>query len=82
MAESNNFDFGSIANMLNNIDIGQLSSMLGSFNSGPSKSHGDVRNEGRAIELLNALKPMLSNERSDIIDMVLQIYVISKIMKH
>lgn len=37
MAESNNFDFGSIANMLNNIDIGQLSSMLGSFNSRPFK---------------------------------------------
>lgn len=85
MAESNNFDFSNIANMLNNIDIGQLSSLLGSFNPGSSEDDKRSRSSGRggekAIELLNALKPVVNSDRAEIIDMVIQMYVISKILK-
>lgn len=78
-----NFDLGSlgnIASLLNNIDLSQLGALFGSFNSGGGerKAH---RSGDRGIELLNALKPMVSAERADIIDMIIQVYLIKRILK-
>lgn len=77
-----NFNLGSlgnIASLLNNIDLSQLGSLFSSFNSGGGERKARYGGE-RGIELLNALKPMVSADRADIIDMIIQVYIIRNIL--
>lgn len=64
--------------------LGSISKMMGGAaapqgNPAPSASipyRGD-----RRLEVLNAIKPMVAPERAALIDMIMQIYVISKILR-
>ncbi|MCM0649847.1 hypothetical protein NBE98_15885 [Clostridium swellfunianum] len=93
----NNFDMGQVGNllnmdpsqlsgMLNNIDMNQISSMLQGMGGGGSASKGGESNmtQGnydKRMELLNAMKPLVDAEKSQLIDSIIQIYNISRIMK-
>lgn len=76
-----NIDMGQLSNLLNNVDLSQLSSLFGSMNMGPSGSAAPSGLGDRRIQLLNAVKPLVPSERADIIDLIMQIYTISKILK-
>lgn len=75
-----NVDISQVLNLLSSIDISQLSSLFGFANTKPEG--GNVHRKGnREIEVLNAIKPMVNSERGELIDMILQIYSISRILK-
>lgn len=86
-----NMDFSSIAGMFKNMDMSQIMNLLGSFDmsrlsslfgSGGVNSQGNMASSiGKEYEVLNALKPMVNSKQSDIIDVILQIYTISKILR-
>ncbi|MFT8314160.1 MAG: hypothetical protein ABF633_07855 [Clostridium sp.] len=85
-----NVDMSQIMNLLGSVDMNQMSSLFGSMsggggNSGNGGSTGNTARysggRGREFELLNAIKPMVSPERGDLIDIILQIYTISKILR-
>ncbi len=93
----NNFDMSQLGNLfnmnpnqlsglLNNIDMNQISSMLQGMNGGSSGSGGGntTSSQGsydKRMELLNAMKPLVDAEKSQLIDSIIQIYNISRIMK-
>lgn len=75
-----NVDISQLLGLINSVDIGQLSSLFGFMNSGNSIAEsGKSRN--REIEILSAIKPMVNSQRGELIDMILQIYAISRILK-
>ncbi|AJA48975.1 hypothetical protein CPAST_c29090 [Clostridium pasteurianum DSM 525 = ATCC 6013] len=83
-----NVDISQIMNLLGSIDMNQISSLLGSFSGGGGRGDASPEYEaspfygrGREYEVLNAIKPMVSAERGDLIDIILQIYTISRILK-
>ena len=69
---------GGIGNIL-----GGLSGIGGNSEQVRSGERGEVRNYSgdRRLEVLYALKPMVTPERANLIDMIVQIYIISKILK-
>jgi hypothetical protein len=90
----NNVDMNQLASMLNNIDLSQVSSMLSGLNSGGSGSRNEDGNENRnysenslvqgdkRVEILNAIKPLMDEEKGNFINSVIQLYMISKILKN
>jgi hypothetical protein len=84
---NNGFDFGQLAGILKNVDIGQIASLLGNFGGfaggAPAGSGGPgLRYAGdRRMDILNALKPMVSEDRANIIDVIMQFYSIARILK-
>ena len=87
-------DFGQVADLMKKIDISQISSMLsglgglgnlGGSASEPTKNEGDRSQGGvgggRRVELLNAIRPMVTPQRADLIDVIMQLYSISKILR-
>lgn len=88
-----NMDFGNLAGLLKNIDMSQIMSLLGSVDMGQLSSlfgaggmnSADTNEQkprgNKEFQVLNALKPMVSSDRADLIDMILQIYTISKILR-
>ncbi|WP_010238609.1 hypothetical protein [Clostridium arbusti] len=75
-------DMSQIMNLLGSVDMSQMSSLFGSMSGGSAAPEpGIARHSNREFELLNAIKPMVSAERGDLIDIILQIYTISKILK-
>lgn len=80
----NNIDPNQLAGILNGIDINQLKNMFQNFNGNQEKGQGVPRNSTsnfRSIEILNAIKPLVNAERSQLIDSIIQLYTISKIIK-
>lgn len=79
-----NVDINQIFNLLNSIDIGQLSSLFGSTNMNTNvnanANAGNIRG-GKEVQVLSAIRPMVNSQRAELIDMILQIYSISKILK-
>lgn len=75
-----NVDINQILGLLNSIDISQFSSLLGS-SSVNSEGNNNSRKSSREIEVLNAIKPMVNAQRGELIDLVMQIYAISRILK-
>lgn len=75
-----NVDINQVLGLLNSIDISQLSSLFG---SGGINSEGSIKSKKgtREIEILNAIKPMVNTQRGELIDLILQIYTISRILK-
>ncbi|WP_026881721.1 hypothetical protein [Clostridium akagii] len=88
-----NMDFGNLAGLFKNIDMSQIMSLLGSVDIGQlsslfgpmgmnSANVAEERPRGnKEFEVLNALKPMVNSDKADLIDMILQIYTISKILR-
>ncbi len=88
-----NMDFGNLAGLFKNIDISQIMSLLGSVDIGQLSSlfgpmgmkSADINEKrprgNKEFEVLNALKPMVNSDKADLIDMILQIYTISKILR-
>ena len=83
-----NVDMSQIMNLLGSVDMSQISSMFGSMSGGGGNASAGAesgpiigRGRGREFEVLNAIKPMVSSERADLIDIILQIYAISKILR-
>lgn len=88
----NNVDVNQLASMLNNIDISQVSSMLSGLNSGGSgnENENESRNYNqhssgqgdKRVEILNAIKPLMDEEKGNLINSIIQLYTISKILKN
>lgn len=81
-----NVDMSQIMNLLGSVDMSQISSLFGSMSGGGGNAAtgagpGPIRGRNREFEVLNAIKPMVSSERADLIDIILQIYTISKILR-
>jgi hypothetical protein len=84
-----NMDPSQLSGLLNNIDLNQLSSMfqgMGGGGSGGSSTNsagqgGQQIGQDKRMELLNAIKPLVNAERSQLLDSIIQIYNISRIMK-
>lgn len=78
-----NIDMSQIMSLLGTVDISQISSLFGSIggNSDSPSVEETVSGGGKAYKVLNALKPMVNDDQSELIDIVLQIYTISKILK-
>lgn len=83
-----NVDISQIMNLLGSVDMNQISSLFGSFSGGAGRGNDSPDFEvpsfggrSREYEVLNAIKPMVSPERGDLIDIILQIYTISKILR-
>ncbi|AGK96314.1 hypothetical protein [Clostridium pasteurianum] len=88
-----NVDMSQIMNLMGSVDMNQMSSLFGSMSGGGGNAgnNGNTANaansarysggRGREFEVLNAIKPMVSPERGDLIDIILQIYTISKILR-
>lgn len=78
-----NIDMSQIMSLLGSVDISQVSSLFGSMGGmNPEETGNDfVPSGGKAYKVLNALKPMVNSDQADLIDMILQIYTISKILK-
>ncbi|MFL0245945.1 hypothetical protein [Candidatus Clostridium stratigraminis] len=76
----NNMNPNQLSGLLNNVDINQLRNMFQGFNNGQSGGGNPIGNI-RSVELLNAMKPLVNAERSQIIDSIIQLYNISQIMK-
>jgi hypothetical protein len=74
-----NVDINQILNLLNTVDLGSLSGILGG--AGGGLNNGAIGKRAREIEVLSAIKPMLSADRAGIIDIILQVYTISKFLK-
>ena len=74
---------GSLGNLGN---LGALGSLLG-MGAGSESQRETSRSESiaysgdRRMDLLHALKPMVSQERANLIDVIIQLYMISKILK-
>lgn len=92
--KNNNFDINQIGNLfsnmdpnqltglLNNVDLDQLSSMVQSFmNGGQNENNVSFKGMDKRIEILNAMKPLVDNDKSKLIDSILQIYNITRLMK-
>lgn len=78
----NNMNPNQLAGLLNGIDINQLKGMFQNFNNGGNQDGKKAQiGNGRSLELLNAIKPLVNAERSQLIDSIIQIYTISKIIK-
>lgn len=80
----NNINPNQLAGMLNGIDMNQLSSMVQNFSGNQSQAQNNgasIANNTRSIELLNAIKPLVDAEKSQLIDSVIQLYSITKIIK-
>lgn len=81
-----NVDMSQIMNLMGSLDMSQISSMFGAMSGGAGNAAagaepGPTRGRNREFEVLNAIKPMVSSERADLIDIILQIYTISKILR-
>jgi hypothetical protein len=82
-----NMDPNQLAGLLNNIDMNQVSSLLQGMNGGGSGGGGSSSSSApqgsydKRLELLNAMKPLVDAEKSQLIDQIIQIYNISRIMK-
>ena len=84
-----NMDPNQLSGLLNNVDLSQLSSMLqgmGGGNSGGGSNSGAApgaqqAGQDKRMELLNAIRPLVDAEKSQLIDSIIQIYNISRIMK-
>lgn len=87
-----NVDMNQLASMLNNIDINQVSSMLSGLNSGGSGNGDGSENRSfsenspiqgdKRVDILNAIKPLMDEEKGNFINSVIQLYMISKILKN
>lgn len=76
--DNENTDF---SKLLNNIDINELMNAFGSMDF--SKDNGNViqgKKGKKGIEVLNAVKPLVDSQRSQIIDTIIQLYYIKKII--
>lgn len=95
-ANNNGFDFSNMGNLLNNInpnqlagmlngmDMNQLSGMIQNFTGNQNQvqnGSSPLVNNTRSIELLNAIKPLVDAEKSQLIDSVIQLYSITKIIR-
>lgn len=86
----NNVDVNQLASMLNNIDISQVSSMLSGLNSGGSGNENESRDYNqhssgqgdKRVDILNAIKPLMDEEKGNLINSIIQLYTISKILKN
>lgn len=76
----NNMNPNQLAGLLNNVDINQLKNMFQGASNGQG-GRGNQLGGIRSVELLNAMKPLVSAERSQIIDSIIQLYNISQIIK-
>jgi hypothetical protein len=82
-----NMDPNQLSGLLNNIDLSQLSSMFqgigggGSGGTSSAGSGGQQIGQDKRMELLNAIKPLVDSEKSQLLDSIIQIYNISRIMK-
>ena len=83
----NNIDMSQLSSMLNNIDMSKLSSILGNNMFGSGDSQGDSQENAanilqgdKSAAIINAIKPLMSSERAQILDMILQLYNISKLI--
>lgn len=79
----NNIDMSQLSSMLNNIDMSKLSSILGNnmFGSGDSQENAaNILQGDKSAAIINAIKPLMSSERAQILDMILQLYNISKLI--
>ncbi len=81
-----NMDPNQLSGLLNNIDLTQLSSMFQGMGGGGSGGNsagvgGQQVGQDKRMELLNAIKPLVNAEKSQLLDSIIQIYNISRIMK-
>jgi hypothetical protein len=86
-----NIDISQLLSMVSSIGgvggigniLGGLSGIGGNSQQSNSVERGAARHYSgdRRLEVLYALKPMVTPERANLIDMILQIYTISKILK-
>jgi len=76
----NNINPNQLAGLLNNVDINQLKNMFTGF-SNNQEAQGNPIGNIRSVELLNAMKPLVNAERSQLIDSIIQLYNISQIIK-
>lgn len=72
-----NFD---INKLLQNVDLNEIMNIMGNLNL-PQNNGKKMKREKR-IEVLNAVKPLLTAEKSDIVDTIIQLYFIKKIISH
>jgi hypothetical protein len=94
---TNNFDMSQMGNLLNmnpnqlsgllnNVDLNQLSSMfqgMSSNSGGSENTGGNVQQPSgdKRMDILNAIRPLVDAEKSQLIDSIIQIYNISRIIK-
>jgi hypothetical protein len=76
----NNMNPNQLSGLLNNVDINQLKNMVQGFNNGQG-GKGNQFGNIRSVELLNAMKPLVSAERYQLIDSIIQLFNISQIIK-
>ena len=82
-----NMDPNQLSGLLNNVDLNQLSSMFqgmggGGSGGGNSASSGAQQvGQDKRMELLNAIRPLVDSEKSQLLDSIIQIYNISRIIK-
>lgn len=75
---------GNIAALLNTIDLNKITSMLGGLNNSlPVNTSGNGANrdqgaEERKIELANALRTLINADKSELLQVALQIYAATK----
>lgn len=84
---ANGFDLsslGSIAGLLNNIDMNKISSLLGNISTSlPINTTGndgsrDSNVEQRKSDLANALRTLINADKSELLQVALQIYAATK----
>ncbi|MFL0267268.1 hypothetical protein [Candidatus Clostridium radicumherbarum] len=76
----NNMNPNQLSGLLNNVDINQFKNMFSGSNNGQGGKGNQIGNI-RSVELLNAMKPLVNAERSQLIDSIIQLFNISQIMK-
>lgn len=83
----NGFDLsslGNIASLLNTIDLNKVTSLLGSFNNNlpaNTTSNDGTRDSGveqRRNELANALRTLINADKSELLQVALQVYAATK----
>lgn len=89
--ENQDFDLGKVVNMFGDIEgflaknpeiLGLVANMFGNETKVEEKrSHSSRAISNKKLKVLGALKPIVSAERAAIIDTIIQIYIISKIIK-
>ena len=87
--ENNQFNLNSLSSLIGNVDENQINSLLSSLNinlndstleDGKNENNGVNNVEDRGLLLLNALKPLLNAEKTQILETIMQIYSIGKVI--
>jgi hypothetical protein len=78
----NNYDFSNIINLIKGIDINQLTEYVSTMNN-TNQEENDEIDEGtaRRNEILSSIKTLIDSDKTELLQVILQLYAASKNIK-